>query len=97
MYLPVPIKVQQELNDNVRPDIANVVNNWDDYEVIFVGYPTWWNHAPMLMLSFVESYDWECKIPFNTSRGSGFENSFESIKSSASGSNILKERSTILF
>ena len=85
-------QVQQELNDNVRPDIANVVNNWDDYEVIFVGYPTWWDHAPMVMLSFVESYDWEGKtlIPFNTSGGSGFGNSLESIESSASGANILK-------
>ena len=83
---------QQEQADDARPAVANQVENWDSYDVIFVGYPDWWSDAPMLIYSFLEAYDWEGKtlIPFCTSGGSAFGRSLDKIPDSASGATILE-------
>ena len=83
---------RQEQADNARPDVASQVENWDSYDVVFVGYPDWWSDAPMLIYAFLESYDWEGKtlIPFCTSGGSGFGRSLENLPDSAPGAEILE-------
>ena len=83
---------RQEQADNARPKVASQVENWDSYDVVFVGYPDWWSDAPMLIYSFLESYDWEGKtlIPFCTSGGSGFGRSLEKLPDSAPGAEILE-------
>lgn len=80
-------QAQQEQSDNARPEISAEVENWDDYDVVFVGYPNWWNDAPMIIYTFLESYDWSGKtlIPFCTSGGSGFGQSLDSIEESSAG------------
>ena len=82
---------QQEQADNARPELANSVENWDSYDVVFVGYPNWWNDAPMLIYSFLEAYNWEGKtlVPFCTSGGSAFGRSLDKLPSSAPGAAIL--------
>lgn len=82
---------QQEQSDNARPELASQVENWDSYEVVFVGYPDWWSDAPMLIYSFLEAYDWEGKtlVPFCTSGGSGFGRSLDKLPDSAPGAEIL--------
>lgn len=59
---------------------------------MFVGYPDWWSDAPMLLYSFLESYDWEGKtlVPFCTSGGSGFGRSLDNLPASAPGATILE-------
>lgn len=83
---------QQEQADNARPELAGQVENWDSYSTVFVGYPDWWSDAPMLLYSFLESYDWEGKtlIPFCTSGGSGFGRSLDNLPASAPGATILE-------
>lgn len=83
---------RQEQADNARPELANRVENWDSYDTIFVGYPDWWSDAPMLIYSFLESYDWEGKklVPFCTSGGSGFGRSLDQLPDSAPGAAILE-------
>lgn len=63
----------QEQNSNARPAIADTVENWDDYDVVFLGYPIWYGDMPMIVYNFLESYDFSGKtvIPFNTHEGSG--------------------------
>lgn len=84
-------QAQQEQRDNARPELANQVENWDDYDVIFVGYPNWWNDTPMAVLTFLESYDFTGKtlIPFCTHGSGGFGRSLSSVESSASGATVL--------
>ena len=55
-----------------RPQIALPVENMQDYTVIFLGYPIWWEKAPNIIATFLESYDFSGKtiIPFSTSGGS---------------------------
>ena len=83
---------QQEQADNARPELASRVESWGDYDVVFVGYPDWWSDAPMLIYSFLESYDWEGKtlVPFCTSGGSGFGRSLTKLPDSAPGATVVE-------
>ena len=82
---------QQEQSDNARPELAGQVENWEQYDTIFVGYPNWWSDAPMAVYTFLESYDWDGKtlVPFNTSASGGFGRSLSGLEESASGAAIL--------
>lgn len=49
--------------------VADTVENWDDYDTVFIGYPIWWGIAAWPVDSFVEANDFTGKtvIPFATS------------------------------
>lgn len=81
----------QERNDNARPEIKNTIENLDDYDVIFVGYPIWWGDMPMIMYSFLESYDFSGKtiIPFNTHEGSGQSGTVDKIRTLCPESDVM--------
>ena len=55
-----------------RPAIKVPVENMAQYDVIFVGYPIWWEESPRIVQTFLESYDFSGKtiVPFSTSGGS---------------------------
>ena len=82
-----------EMSDlSSRPEIANRVENMDQYDVIFLGFPIWWYVAPTIINTFLESYNLSGKtvILFATSGGSGFGRTLEKLEDSCSGA-ILKE------
>lgn len=56
--------------------------NISDYDIIFIGYPIWWNLAPRIINTFIEEHDLNGKviIPFATSGGSGISNSVSALK-----------------
>ena len=59
--------------------------DWTDaesYDVIYIGYPIWWNLAPRAVNTFLDTYDFSGKtvIPFATSGGSGIANSAAQLK-----------------
>lgn len=56
-----------------RPAIANKVENMEQYDTVFVGFPIWWYIAPTIINTFLEQYDLSGKtvVPFFTSGGSG--------------------------
>lgn len=63
----------QEMNDpDTRPAISGSVDNMEQYDVIFLGYPIWWGEAPRIINTFLESYDFNGKTiaPFCTSASS---------------------------
>lgn len=72
-----------EMNDpQTRPAIKPISANIADYDIIFIGYPIWWDLAPRVINTFIESYNLEGKvlIPFATSGGSSIDNSVASLK-----------------
>lgn len=72
-----------EMNDpKSRPAIKNVKENIADYDVIFLGYPIWWDLAPRVVNTFLESLDMKGQtvIPFATSGGSSITNSVATLK-----------------
>ena len=69
------IRVFQEyLNESQRETPLEVVTpeKWADYDVIFIGYPIWWQEAAWPINDFVEENDFSGKtgIPFATSTSS---------------------------
>lgn len=58
----------EERDNNERPSIADTVENWEQYDVVFIGCPVWWHTAPMIINTFSESYDFKGKtvVPFCT-------------------------------
>ena len=91
-YNTVVDQAKQEQADNIRPALAARVENMDDYDTIFIGYPNWWGDVPMAVLTFLESYDWSGKtlILFCTSGGGGFGNGINSIEAATGGATILE-------
>ena len=74
-----------ELNDpSARPAISGNIENMDEYDVVFIGYPIWWGEAPRIINTFLESYDFSGKtiIPFCTSGSSGIGSSAQEIQNS---------------
>ena len=57
-----------EIETNARPEIAEKLAGLENYDTIFLGYPIWWNDFPMVIYTFLESYDFNGKtiIPFCT-------------------------------
>ncbi|AHG21026.2 flavodoxin [Chania multitudinisentens RB-25] len=73
---------EQELKEGVRPELKEKIQNLEDYDQIFIGYPIWWYKMPMVMCSFFEQHDFNGKtlIPFTTHGGSRFSDSLREIK-----------------
>ncbi len=67
-YKPCTEVAKTEKESNARPAIKNKVENWGEYDTIFIGCPVWWWTAPMIINTFTESYDFKGKtvIPFCT-------------------------------
>lgn len=72
-----------------RPAIANKVENMEQYDTVFVGYPIWWYVAPTIINTFLEQYDLTGKtiVPFFTSGGSGAGETMKYLKPSAPSAN----------
>lgn len=74
-----------EMNDpKSRPALKEVKENIADYDVVFIGYPIWWDLAPRIIDTFIESHDLRGKtiIPFATSGGSSLAGSAAALKKS---------------
>lgn len=83
---------QDELDANARPELTDHVENMDDYDVIFLGYPNWWGTMPMPMFTFLEEYDFSEKtiVPFCTHEGSGLGHSEKDIAKLCPEATVLK-------
>ena len=58
----------EERDNDARPSIKDRVENWESYDVVFIGCLVWWHTAPMIISTFAESYDFKGKtvVPFCT-------------------------------
>lgn len=70
-----------------RPEIAEKIQNLDDYDKIYIGFPIWWYVAPRIIETFLESYDFSGKTlcPFFTSGGSGAGKTMDILEKRVSG------------
>jgi len=102
--------VDQVANENATgflPPLKTKVANIQNYEVVFIGFPTWGMQLPPPMKSFLKENNLSGKtiVPFNTNAGYGIGSTFETVKALAPNSNILEgfttkggiERDGILF
>lgn len=87
----------KELEENVRPELTSHIENLDDYDVIYIGYPTWWYDMPMVMYSFFDEYDFSGKtiIPFNSHNGSRFSGTIETIQELEPDATVITDGFTV--
>ncbi len=62
-------------NPASRPAIDGKVGQMERYDVVFLGFPIWWYHAPKIINTFLEQYNFSGKkvIPFATSGGTDID------------------------
>jgi len=85
-------RVSREHNNVSLRDVALKsvsVPNWDEYEIVFIGYPIWWGGSAWPVDSFVKQVDFGNKtvIPFGTSHSSGLGTSDTDLQAKATGGN----------
>lgn len=81
-----------EMNDrSSRPEIDGAVEDMEQYDIVFIGYPIWWGEAPRIVSTFMESYSFEGKtvIPFCTSSSSGLGSSGKNLEDLTDGARWL--------
>ena len=85
-------RAAEEKAENSRPELVNHVENMDDYNIIFLGFPNWWYTVPMAVNTFLEEYDFSGKtiIPCVTHGTGGLSNTIDDITDN------LPESATIL-
>ncbi|MFR7985744.1 MAG: flavodoxin [Clostridia bacterium] len=72
--------------------VADTVDNWDEYDTVFIGYPIWWGIAAWPVDTFIEANDFTGKtvIPFCTSASSGLGESGQLLEEMAGTGNWLE-------
>lgn len=81
-----------EQNDpDARPAIQGSITDFEQYEVVYVGYPIWWGDMPRILYTFFDTYDFSGKTiaPFCTSGGSGLSGTPGTIAELEPGATVL--------
>lgn len=83
----------EEQEEDARPELASHVENMEQYDTVFVGFPIWWYTMPQAMFTFLEEYDFSGKtiIPFITHGGYGAGSSMEDIKKLCPDAKVTEE------
>ncbi|HBO61736.1 MAG TPA: flavodoxin [Olsenella sp.] len=81
-------------NESCRPAIASLVDNMDDYDTVYVGFPVWWYVEPRIVDTFLEAHDLAGKtvVPFATSGGSGLGRAPQRMAELAPGTRVAEGR-----
>lgn len=74
-------RTADEKAEDARPGLMYHVENMQEYDIIFLGFPNWWYTAPMAIFSFIEEYDFSGKmiIPFCAHGTGGLASSVKDI------------------
>ena len=83
---------QEEQRENARPLLSTQIDNIEDYDTIFLGYPIWWGDMPMAIYTFLDEYDLSGKTiaPFVTSGGSGLSGTPSNIQDGEPEANVTE-------
>ena len=73
---------KRELESGKAPTLKGPLPQMENYDVIFLVYPLWWNTLPMPVEGFLKQYDWTGKIlvPIVTHGGGGTGESLEAVQ-----------------
>lgn len=87
----------QEQSEGARPVLTSHIENPDQYDVIFIGYPTWWYDMPQALYSFFDEYNFSGKtiIPFNVHNGSRFSGTISTIQELEPEATVIEDGFTV--
>lgn len=79
---PLSRSTREMKDPDCRPAIMGKVENMAQYDVVFVGFPIWWNREPSVVDTFLDAHDFAGKkiVPFCTSGGSGIDDASKRIQ-----------------
>ena len=85
-------QVSRENESGYLPPLKTKIDRIEQYDLVFVGFPTWGMQLPPPMKTFLRQYNLKGKtvIPFNTNAGYGAGSSFATVKELCAGSTILE-------
>jgi flavodoxin len=85
-------QVVRENEMGFLPPLKTKIDRMEQYEVVFVGFPTWDMKLPPPIKSFLRQYDLKGKtvIPFNANAGYGEGRSFTTVKELCPSSTVLE-------
>ena len=91
-YSATLARSRQEKQDGSLPLINDGPNNFELYDIVFLGYPNWWGSIPAPLHSFLRDHDFKGKkvIPFVTHGGQDFLYSLDEIKSALPEVEVVK-------
>lgn len=97
LHDPLVDQAAEEQDANARPELAAQIDNLEDYDVIFLGYPNWWGDFPMPLYTFLETHDFNGKtiIPFNSHGGSRFSGTIAEIQRLQPDAEVVTDGYTI--
>lgn len=83
----------RENRERPRPELASHIENPEDYQTVFLGFPNWYYDMPMAVYSFLEEYDFSGKtiVPFVTSGGGGFSDTLSAISDMQPDAQVLAD------
>ena len=95
-YKAIVEQVDRENEAGYLPPLKTIIDNIGQYDIVFLGFPTWDMQMPPPMKSFLNLYDLSGKtvVPFNTTAGYGVGSSFETVKQLCTGCRVLDGYST---
>lgn len=87
----------EEQDQNVRPELVTHIENLEQYDTIFIGFPNWWYDMPMALYSFFDEYDFSGKtiIPFNVHNGSRFSSTIQTIQEMEPAAALIEDGFTV--
>ena len=67
--------------------VAGKIEGFEQYDMVFIGFPIWYWEAPLIIKTFAAGYDWSGKkiALFATSGGSGMGKTAEKLAPSLNG------------
>ncbi|GAA5520274.1 hypothetical protein Asal01_00205 [Fodinibius salicampi] len=95
-YDAIVEQVDKENETGYLPPLKTKIEDIQDYDTVFLGFPTWDMQLPPPMKSFLNEYDLSGKtvIPFNTNGGYGLGSSIQQVEELCPECNILDAFST---
>ncbi len=83
---------KKEIDDNFKPPLKAKVSNMEQYDIVFIGTPNWYNTIAPPVASFISEYDFSGKtiVPFLTHGGGGEANCITDIKEMISNATFLE-------
>lgn len=83
---------EQEKNNGARPEIQTIDVDMSQYDIVLIGYPIWYRAPPMVVLTFLEAFDFTGKtiINFATSGSSPISETSQFIEKSIGDASFIQ-------
>jgi flavodoxin len=90
-YKAIVAQVVSENETGFLPPLETKIDSIQQYDIVFIGFPTWDMKLPPPVKSFLKQYDLSGKtvVPFNTNAGYGVGSGFETVKELCPNSEVL--------